>query len=318
MRKKCILGMDIGGTNFRMGLVDERLCADKVEVYPSKDIYGGGHTVENFASCIRNYADRHGDGHEILAVFIGCPSVVDRQRRRLYSSTNFPGLEKIDLVEELENRLPYPVMIDHDAYCLLAYDIYQSGVNREGTIAGIYFGTGLGNAVYIGGKPYIGKNGTACELGHLVVPFSSRPCSCGNAGCIEMFSCGKALEEIQKTYFPEDHIGDLFVKHGREQVLRDFVEYMSVAVAAEVNILDPDYVFVGGGLAQMEGFPRDELRERVLSHTRKPYPAENLDLRFSKAGPENGIVGAAIRAFETLPLKNKDFKLDTYFCWQED
>ena len=104
MDKKCILGMDIGGTNFRMGLVDEALEVEQIEVYPSESIYGDGNTVENFASCIRDYAKRHASGYQILAIFIGCPSVVDRQRRRLYSSTNFPGLEKIDLVEELEKR----------------------------------------------------------------------------------------------------------------------------------------------------------------------------------------------------------------------
>ena len=71
-------------------------------------------------------------------------------------------------------------------------------------------------------------------------------------------------------------------------------------IAAEVNILDPDFVFVGGGLVQMKGFPKDYLKERVIAHTRKPYPAENLNLLFSEAGPENGIIGAAIRGFDLL------------------
>ncbi len=300
MDKKCILGMDIGGTNFRMGLVDEALEVEQIEVYPSESIYGDGNTVENFASCIRDYAKRHASGYQILAIFIGCPSVVDRQRRRLYSSTNFPGLEKIDLVEELEKRLLYPVMIDHDAYCLLAYDIRRNGLKSEGTIIGAYFGTGLGNAMYINGRPYIGKNGTACELGHLPIPLNNRPCSCGNKGCIEMFSCGKALEKIQKKYYPDCFIGDLFDRHSEDEVLRNFVEYMSVPIAAEVNILDPDFVFIGGGLVQMKGFPKDYLKERVIAHTRKPYPAENLNLLFSEAGPENGIIGAAIRGFDLL------------------
>ncbi|MDO5344830.1 MAG: allose kinase [Lachnospiraceae bacterium] len=300
MEKEYILGMDIGGTNFRLGLVDQSYCAREVKVFSSASVYGSGNTVEQFAACIRRYLDTYADGKRIAAIGIGCPSVVDAQRRRLYSSTNFPGLEDIDLVEELEKRLNYKVYIEHDAYYLLASDIRKYGLDTAGTIIGCYFGTGLGAAMYIGGKPYIGKNGTACELGHLPVPMNDYPCSCGNQGCIEMFSCGKALERIGKTYYPEDFIGDLFALHAEEPVLRDFVEYMSVPVAAMANIMDPHHMILGGGLLQMKGFPREYLRERVLAHTRKPYPAANLDLIFADGEAEKGIVGAAIRIFEEL------------------
>ena len=299
-RTKCILGMDIGGTHFRMGLVDESLQVYHLQVYASRAVYESGNTVENFAAYIKEYVKNYGEGFEVLAAAVGCPSVVDRARRRLYSSTNFPGLEGIDLVGELEARLPWKVMIDHDAYYLLAYDMKKSGVGPEGTAIGCYFGTGLGNAMYMDGRPYIGKNGTACELGHLPIPFNDYPCSCGNKGCIEMFSCGKALESLVKEHYPGTPIGQAFREHGRDEALLRFVEYMAVAVAAEVNILDPDWVFVGGGLVQMEAFPKDYFAEKVIAHTRKPYPAENLDLRFTSPGPENGIVGAAIRAFAIL------------------
>lgn len=299
-KKEYVLGMDIGGTHFRMGLVDRSFHVEKVQVYASLDIYKTGNTVENFAVCIRKYIEQYAKGDRVLAIAVGCPSVVDARRRSLFSSTNFPGLEGIDLVSELEGRLEYPVFIEHDAYYLLAYDIWKGGLDNKGTIVGCYFGTGLGNAMYINGEPYIGKNGTACELGHLPVPLNDFPCSCGNRGCIEMFSCGKALERIAKEYYPDTFIGDLFLKHRDDAVLKDFVEYMSVAVAAETNILDPDYIFVGGGLVQMDAFPREYLVERVLAHTRKPYPAENLDIRFADPGPENGIIGAAIRTFAVI------------------
>lgn len=300
MGKKEILGMDIGGTNFRMGLVDDSFQVREMKVYPSASVYGSGNTVERFADCIRRYLETSGAGEAVEAIAIGCPSVVDAERRRLYSSTNFPGLENVDLVEELEKRLHYRVFVEHDAYYLLASDIRTYGLDPSGTIVGCYFGTGLGAAMYIGGRPYIGKNGTACELGHLPVPMNDYPCSCGNRGCIEMFSCGKALERIAKSRYPKTQIGELFALHGEDPVLRDFVEYMSVPVAAMANIMDPHHLIVGGGLPQMKGFPREYLRERILAHTRKPYPAANLDLIFADGAAEKGIIGAAIRAFEML------------------
>lgn len=298
-----VLGMDIGGTHFRMGMVDQSLHASDVVVYESADIYSSGDTVANFAECIQKYLIEYTVNRKVIAIAIGCPSVVDARRRTLYSSTNFPGLDGVDLVGEMQKYLKIPVFLDHDAYYLLAYDIAREGITDAGTVIGCYFGTGLGNAIYINGKPYIGKNGTASELGHLAIPMNDCPCSCGNKGCIEMFSCGKALENLNKKLYPDTFIGDMFEKHGNEKPLKDFIEYMSVAVAGEINILDPHYIFLGGGIIQMKGFSKEYLVERIIAHTRKPYPAENLDIRFSLAGAENGIVGAAIRAFEEMTEK---------------
>lgn len=296
-----ILGMDIGGTNFRMGLVTSDFKVIRMEVVPSETIYSEGETALNFADAIEKYIECNvKKGEQIRAVSIGCPSVVDRERRRLVSSTNFPGLDGVDLVSVLEERLNRRVFVEHDAYYLLAYDIFRSGMKNQGTIIGCYFGTGLGNAMYINGEAYIGKNGTACELGHLPVPLSVRPCSCGNQGCIEMYSCGKALEKIAREKFPLSYIGDLFYEHGENKILKEFVEYMAVSVAAEANILDPDCIFIGGGIVQMKGFPKEELTNKIISHCRQPYPAQNLDLRFSLAGKENGIIGAAISAIHKL------------------
>jgi allose kinase len=85
---------------------------------------------------------------------------MDKHRRRIFSSTNFPGLDNIDMVDILEQGLEIPVSIQHDAYYLLAYDIFDYGILNEGTLVGLYFGTGMGNGIFINGKPYIGKNGT--------------------------------------------------------------------------------------------------------------------------------------------------------------
>lgn len=298
-----VLGMDIGGTHFRMGIVNQSLHASDVVVYESADIYSSGDTVANFAECIQKYLTEYAGNRKVIAAAIGCPSVVDARRRTLYSSTNFPGLDGVDLVGEMQKYLKIPVFLDHDAYYLLAYDIAREGITDAGTAIGCYFGTGLGNAIYINGKPYIGKNGTASELGHLAIPMNDYPCSCGNKGCIEMFSCGKALEKLNKELYPDTFIGDMFEKHGNEKPLKDFIEYMSVAVAGEINILDPHYIFLGGGIIQMKAFPKEYLVERIVAHTRKPYPAVNLDIRFSVAGAENGIVGAAIRTFEEMTEK---------------
>lgn len=198
MVNKKILGMDIGGTNLRMGLVDETLSVSGLEVIPARQVYRSDNTPEALSAVIEGYINRHPDSGRPLMIAAGFPSVVDKSRRRLYSSTNFPGLDGVDMVGFLEKNLGIPTIIDHDAYYLLAYDIHQFRLPLSGAVTGFYFGTGMGNAIYINGMPFTGKNGAAAEVGHIKTGLSSRPCSCGNQGCIEMYCCGKALEQLQK------------------------------------------------------------------------------------------------------------------------
>ena len=294
MMKNCILGMDVGGTHIRIGLVNDQEKAEHVEVFPSKNVWASDNAVKGLANLIKAYLNKYKDECIVHIITIGFPSLVDRTRTKLLSSTNFPGLDEVNIVASLEESLSVKVYIDHDAYYLLAYDIADHGLKNEGTMAGFYFGTGLGNAVFINGFPYYGKNGAACELGHIPIPFNHFPCSCGNEGCIEMFSCGKALERIWKKRFSNEKVGDIFKKYGTSEELLTFVEYISCAVASEVNILDPDVIFLGGGIIQMEGFPRHRLVERIVAHCRKPYPANCLDVRFQRPGAENGIIGGSI------------------------
>lgn len=300
MVNKKILGMDIGGTNLRMGLVDETLSVSCLEVIPARQVYQSDNTPEALSAVIKDYINRHQDGGRPLMIAAGFPSVVDKSRRRLYSSTNFPGLDGVDIVGTLEDSLGIPAIIDHDAYYLLAYDIRQFHLPSSGAVTGFYFGTGMGNAIYINGMPFTGKNGAAAEVGHIQTGLSSRPCSCGNKGCIEMYCCGKALEQLQGTCFADTDISELFTKWGDTRELDEFVRYMSVPVVAEINILDPEAVVIGGGIVQMKEFPKEKLVQYILEHTRKPYPADNLEIYFSAPSPKNGIIGAGIVGFDRL------------------
>ena len=297
---RVVLGLDIGGTNFRMGLVDSTLTPHRVEVSSSRALFEREDPLAALAERVRTYLTDAPVGLAPTMVCAGLPAVLDRDRRRVLSATNFPGMEGRDVVAYLSEALGLPVTIEHDAYYLLAYDMMRLGLKNEGTVMGCYFGTGLGNAVFINGRPYIGKNGVACELGHMPVPLSDKPCSCGNQGCIEMYSCGKALENLARENYPDEPIGSLFATHPDGVALGNFVRYMAAAVATEVNILDPDHVLLGGGIVQMEGFPREAFCEAILANTRKPYPAQNLSLFFAKDAPENGIIGAAIEGFRRM------------------
>ena len=141
---------------------------------------------------------------------------------------------------------------------------------------------------------------SAGELGHIPVDGSTLICGCGNIGCMENLAGGKYLRSLTETVYPDTPIGELFTRHSSEPPLIRYVDRMAQAVATEINILDPDYVLIGGGVLAMKDFPRRTLEEMLLKRVRKPYPAENLQLLFPEDRPEKGVVGAAYFAMDLM------------------
>lgn len=300
MKHQTILGMDVGGTHTRMGIVDRKLRVQHLHVIPSISFQSSDNSVKMFIAEISRYLDKYDSEKQVTCIAAGFPSLVDKSRRVLVSSTNFPGFDGVDIVSELEDALHLAVMIEHDAYYLLAYDLmnYSDGVADIAT--GFYFGTGMGNGIFLQGRPFLGAHGGACEIGHMPVPFGERACSCGNTGCIEMYCCGKALEKMVADSFPNTSIKEVFATHGNSTDLDDFVRYMAVPIASEINILDPEVVFIGGGVVFMKDFPKQKLVRYIKQNLRHPSQYYATRLEFSTNSPENGIIGAAIMAFGLL------------------
>jgi allose kinase len=296
--KKYIAGVDVGGTNVRFAAVGEDFAASRSETIKTKDCSRGGETAEGIARSLELFIA--GTDGECAAIAMGLPSTLSRDRRTVTSSPNVDGLDDVPLADMLERRFDVPAFLEKDACMLLFYDVHAYGIPTDGIIIGIYIGTGIGNAILIGGKPVIGKNGAACELGHVPSPGRDIKCSCGITGCAEEYAGGKALVRLCGREFPGTDIADAFAVHGEDPRLLEFVRDMAYPVAAEVNILDPERVIIGGGVVSMKGFPRGIFEKRVRELARKPYPASNLDIVFSENAAYGGALGAALYGWRRL------------------
>lgn len=297
-----VLGIDIGGTNMRFGLVDAAHRLTAFERLGTRDTFlDDCDPAEKLAECIRAYCGRNLGGELPRAVSIGFPSTINRARTVVVQTPNIACIpDDFAVVGALEAELGIPVFINRDVNYLLLFDLEDLEVTAQDCVAGIYFGTGIGNAVMVDGKILLGHNGVAAELGHLPVYGNKRVCMCGNVSCMETVVSGIALERIQAQHFPGTPINQLFARHMDSCVMRDFLEGMAQTVAAEVNLFDPDCMILGGGLLQMEGFPRGALEEAIHRYARKPYPERTLDIRYSRPNQANGPVGAAIYAEKRL------------------
>lgn len=293
---KSILGMDIGGTNLRSGFVDEQYRLTDFTITSSGRICG-----ENAPAKLEKYIRDilHTTGRTPDAISIGFPSTLDKTRKKLLSTPNLDGFDNMDMVDYLENALKLPVFIDRDVNLLFLYDCHAHKLTGD-IMIGCYIGTGLGNVVAIHGEILIGKNGVAAELGHIPMRGVKSKCSCGNVGCVEVIASGKALHEMQAKLYPSETIYEIFQNHADDEPVVTFINDLSLPISTEVNILDPDVVILGGGVIQMEGFPKERLENAIRFHARKPYPEKGLRICYSTEKQENGVIGAGIRALKSM------------------
>ncbi len=285
-----IVGIDIGGTNFRIGTVDDRGNVSDFRKVPAKQVFTSRDPLGDLSDYLKGYCA----GKHVEAVSIGFPATLDAGRQTVLQAPNVAFMENLPVVEVLRRELKMPVFIERDVNFALEYDCRKYGVPRAGIVCGFYFGTGMGNAIAINGMPLVGRNGTAGELGHIPVDGSEEVCGCGNIGCMEPLAGGRYLTHLCEKVYTDCPIAALFTTHGSEPLLQQFVDRMAMAVATEVNILDPDVILIGGGVPAMEDFPMEMLMERIRFHARKPYPAENLNILVTENEETKCTIGAAM------------------------
>lgn len=291
--KDLTLAFEIGGTNLRYGVTDENFRVLDFDREPTKRLSDaedkGSYLAGLTEKLIRKY------GHDrFRCAAVSLASLMNRERTVNYSSPNIRGFDNISLTRILEDRLQMPAYMERDVNTELLFEIRNAGIDPKGIVVGIFLGTGLGNAMAIDGKIYIGSSGSSCELGHIPVLGFSKPCGCGKNGCIELKASGRTLAELaEKLDCPVEKI---FVRFGDNEAVRDVVHAAAVAAATEITILDPAYVFLGGGVIDMEGFPLDTFEDTVRENLRIPCPRQTVRFLRASGKPEAGMVGAAIHA----------------------
>lgn len=293
------IGIDIGGTNFRIGTISQEGTVEHFEKISSR-IFDNGNVIEILANSIEQYMQTYQLDDKIAAVAIGLPSLVSKDKKIVISTPNLKGFDHLPLSEQLSKRLSLPVFVDRDVNFLLQNDIERLHLPKESTVLGFYIGTGLGNALYLDGKLYNGSNGAAGELGHIPLWDLNETCTCGNTGCCELRCSGRYLELLTKKLFPQTEIRNVFKEHGDHPEIIEYVKGLAIPIATEINILDPDYILIAGGVSEMPNFPKELLKQEILFHARKPYPAESLQILFTEHNQESGVYGSGSFALNQL------------------
>ncbi|WP_343209892.1 allose kinase [Anaerolentibacter hominis] len=304
MKKGYFIGIDIGGTNLRIGLAGPDGRPFGLKKVSSRELLARRDVAEALEDFIRAYCMEQIPDGQILAIAMGIPGTLSRDGSHVLSCPNIHGFDNRDLGTELTRRLQAPVTLAKDVTMLLYHDRQVLHLPEEGIVIGIYYGTGIGNAIMLNGSVLTGKDGAAGELGHIPMYGRKEICNCGNPGCTENFASGWRLQQLKESLFPDTPMEELFVRHGESEALEDFVDAMGVTAAAEINLLNPDGIVLGGGILNMPGFSREKFERQLHQYVRKPFPDQSLELFYSESGDFNGVDGAILYARQRYNMQN--------------
>lgn len=295
-----VMGVDIGGTNTRVMVMDHDRTVFAHKKFPTASWSRAANAVDALAALLRPDLDQ--DGGRVRAVALGIPAPLDRARETVLSVSFVPSIAHTRLPEMLGARLDAVVVMDKDTNYLLRRDLDWWG-KPVGIAIGAYLGTGIGNALWLDGTYYVGAHGAAGELGHTVWPGIDRLCPCGKRGCVETVVSGSALAEWVGGAFPGESVADVFVKHADDPFIGTFVDNFGILVASEANIVDPEVLFLAGGVAMMPGFPKQRLVEAIQRNLRTPQPRDSLEIVYSQDEDGAGALGACLAAMEALKAR---------------
>lgn len=304
--KSYMIGIDIGGTNFRLGAVLQTGQVIHSKIVSSRDSFRHGDPIEVLTASIGELI-METDGSP-AGICIGFPGTVSKDKTTVTSCPNLPMFDGINVSKALNEHFHVPVMVEHEVILLLCNDMHEFNLFDKDCVIAVYLGTGLGNSMYIHGRFLEGKNGSSGELGHIPVEGNTQHCPCGNDGCIELRASGKRLEEIRNTYFSETaNLEEVLKLHASHPVILEFIDCVSIAIATEINILDPDCILLGGGVISIPTFPYDSLIDHIRLHTRKPIPESNLEFIRIPKDPHQGIRGAGIYGWSHIGQSSERF-----------
>jgi glucokinase len=291
------IGLDLGGTDLKYGLVDSAgkiLVSKKIRVKINE---GQKALVEQLRTCARELlAVASEKKWNVKRIGIGSPGAVNFDTGKVVgNSPNIPGWEGVNLKKSLRIS-GVPAYADNDANCVaVAESLFGAAKNSKSALC-VTVGTGIGGGVILDGKVYRGATYSAGEIGHTTLVFEGRPCACGSRGCLEKYASVSALmEKAEERGYATVRVLTDAAKTGEstaQELIAEQAAYLGAGLASAINLINPEKVILGGGFVDVYP-PLLKLVEEEIK--KRAFPAALLELQVVKAklGNEAGLVGAA-------------------------
>ena len=310
------IGIDVGGTNLKAGLVNEAyeiVATSKMPlVWQSQEKLAG-----DLSALAEDAAEKAGVSKaEVASIGIGFPGAVDSRRGAVIQTVNIP-IREMPVAELMRPRWNVPIHLGNDADCAALGEFYHYGSGEIESLILVTLGTGIGTGIIVHGHIWSGHNGCGGEGGHMVIVHGGEPCTCGRRGCWERYASATALIRQTRAAMEADPAsamwqmtgGDLEQVSGRtafgamragdaagRAVVEQYIAYLSDGITNLIDLLQPDVICLGGGVSH-------EREEDLLLPVRRQVSEGSYERNMAvphtaiitaKLGNDAGIIGAAL------------------------
>lgn len=307
------IGIDLGGTNIAVGLVKDMTVVDKMSMKTNvpRSIES---MVDDMALMVRTLQDRNGlHNGEIRYIGVGVPCTANEDNGHMEDADNL-GFEDVEFISLLQTRTGLPVYFGNDAN-VAAWGEFLAGGYQGDSMVMITLGTGIGGGIILGGHLWKGINYSAGEFGHMVIYGNGVACNCGRRGCFEAYGSATALIQQAKSRMLQDKDTVLWQLCGNDlakveakfvfdgvkvndaaciELMDAYTTYLADGIVNIINIFQPAYVCIGGGVSSAGDMLLNPIREKVANRIYSRNAKKNTEIVLAKLKNDAGILGAAL------------------------
>ena len=308
------IGIDLGGTNIKVGLVNENYeivakASTPTDLpRPAEEIVKS--MVDTMWKALNEAKVTIG---EVNSVGIGTPGVANRNSGIVLYSCNL-GFKNTNLRELFSKFLKIPLYVENDANAAAFGEVLAGAGKGYKDVVVVTLGTGVGGGIIIDGKIYTGFNFCGAEIGHTVIEYNGRQCSCGRKGCFEAYSSATALINMTKEAMEEHKDSKMWEIAGgsldgvdgktafdgmraddqaAKGVVDMYIDYLGCGLTNIINTFQPEMLLIGGGICK-EGENLTKPLNEIIRRDSYCVDAERITkLDICKLGNDAGIIGAA-------------------------
>ena len=309
------IGIDVGGTNLKAGLVNETF-----DIVATKKMPLVWESPEKFAEDLCGLAtglvEESGISRdEVAYIGMGVPGVVDAKRGMIVKTVNIP-IRNVPVAELIHRVWEIPVFLGNDADCAALGEFYPFEKKDIESLILVTLGTGVGTGLIFNGKIHRGINGCAGEGGHMVIVSGGDLCTCGRRGCWERYASANGLIRLTKAAMEENRQsvmwsladGSLDKVDGRtafnaaregdttaKAVVDQYLTYLAEGITNLIDLLQSEVICIGGGVSNEADeallFP---LRSKVEEMRYDKDAQVHTQIVKARLGNDAGIIGAAL------------------------
>ena len=292
---KTYIGVDLGGTNVRAAVVDEKGNILDMKKTATEVKFGAAHVMAKIKDLIRSL-----DGYEKASgIGLGVPGPVDTVNKTMVLASNLPGFEGYPIAKEIEDEFNIPTYVDNDANVAGLGEAYHGAGKGCNPVYYVTISTGIGGAMIVDGKVVSGKKGHAGEVGNLIIDRNRPKVNHLNAGAVECEASGTAITKKGQMLFGDsiEHAGHVFdLARNNDPKALELIDNMAYDLAVMFSfighIVDPEVIVIGGGVMNKA---KDVFFEKMEKNYRNMIHPGMQSVRFVEAELEEpGIIGAAM------------------------